>query len=445
MWRGSSKVAVVVLAGSAFLFSACGDSAQLPLSAGFGPDPQLPPPNVTLLPTVNIAPAVGWRTGEQPTPAPGLAVTAFAMGLDHPRNVYVLPNGDVLVTETNAPPKPDDNPGLRGVITRWVMNRAGAGPTSANRLVLLRDTHKSGTADTRSVFLEGLNSPFGMALIGNQLFVADTDAIHRYHYDAGQTRIEDVGSVLTELPAGPINRHWTKNLVASPDGRFVYVGIGSNSNVGENGLAAEEGRAQIWEVDVRTGAHRSYATGLRNPNGLAFAQQPKPVLWTAVNERDGLGSDLVPDYMTAVRGDGFYGWPYSYYGRHVDERVHPQRPDLVARALVPDYALGAHTASLGLAITADSGLPPPFTSGAFIGQHGSWNRRPPSGYRVIFVRFVEGRPIGMPIDVLTDFLNADGQARGRPVGIAFGHGGVLVADDVGNVIWRIHSVTPAPP
>jgi len=442
MRRASSKVAVVVLTGSAFLFSACGGSAQLPLSASFGPEPQLPPPNVTLLPTVNIAPAVGWHAGEQPTPAPGLAVTAFAMGLDHPRNVYVLPNGDVLVAETNAPPKPDDNPGLRGVITRWVMNRAGAGPPSANRLVLLRDTHGSGTADMHSVFLEGLNSPFGMALIGDQLFVADTDMIRRYRYHPGQTRIDEAGSVLTELPAGRINRHWTKNLVASPDGRFVYVGIGSNSNVGENGLAAEEGRAQILEVDVRTGAHRSYATGLRNPNGLAFAQQPKPVLWTAVNERDGLGSDLVPDYMTAVRDDGFYGWPYSYYGQHVDERANPQRPDLVARALVPDYALGAHTASLGLAITADSGLPPPFTAGAFIGQHGSWNRRPLSGYRVIFVRFVEGRPTGMPIDVLTDFLNADGQARGRPVGVAVGHGGVLVADDVGNAIWRIHSATP---
>jgi glucose/arabinose dehydrogenase len=346
MRRASSRVAVVVLTGSAFLFSACGDSAQLPLSAGFGPDPQLPPPNVTLLPTVNIAPAVGWHAGEQPTPAPGLAVTAFARGLDHPRNVYVLPNGDVLVAETNAPPKPDDNPGLRGVITRWIMNRAGAGPTSANRLVLLRDTHESGTADTRSVFLEGLNSPYGIALIGDQLFVADTDAIRRYRYHAGQTRIDEAGSVLTELPAGRINHHWTKNLVANPDGRFVYVGIGSNSNVGENGLAAEEGRAQIWEVDVRTGAHRSYATGLRNPNGLAFALQPEPVLWTAVNERDGLGSDLVPDYMTSVRNDGFYGWPYSYYGQHVDDRVHPQRPDLVARALVPDYALGAHTASL---------------------------------------------------------------------------------------------------
>jgi glucose/arabinose dehydrogenase len=358
MRRASSRAAVAVLTGTAFLISACGDSAQLPLSASFGPDPQLPPPSVTWLPTINIAPAVGWHAGEQPTPAPGLAVTAFAMGLDHPRNIYVLPNGDVLVAETNAPPKPDDNPGLRGVIARLIMNHAGAGVPSPNRLVLLRDTHGGGAADMRSVFLEGLNSPYGIALIGDQLFVADTDAIRRYHYHPGQTHIDEAGFVLTELPAGRINHHWTKNLVPSPDGRFVYVGIGSNSNVGENGLAAEEGRAQIWQVDVRTGAHRSYATGLRNPNGLAFAEQPKPVLWTAVNERDGLGSDLVPDYMTSVRNDGFYGWPYSYYGQHVDERVHPQRPDLIASAIVPDYALGAHTASLGLAITADSGLPP---------------------------------------------------------------------------------------
>jgi hypothetical protein len=387
-------MAAVVLTSSVFLFSACGDSAKLPLSASFGPHPQLPPPHVTLLPTINIAQAVGWHAGEQPTPAPSLAVTAFATGLDHPRNIYVLPNGDVLVAETNAPPKPDDNPGLRGVIARWIMNRAGAGSPSANRLVLLRDTHGSGAADTRSVFLEGLNSPYGIALIGDQLFVADTDAIRRYHYHPGQTRIDEAGAALTELPAGRINHHWTKNLIASPDGRFLYVSIGSNSNVGENGLTAEEGRAQIWEVDVRTGAHRSYATGLRNPNGLAFAQQPKPVLWTAVNERDGLGSDLVPDYMTSVRNDGFYGWPYSYYGQHLDERVHPQRPDLVARAIVPDYALGAHTASLGLAITADSGLPHPFTAGAFIGQHGSWNRRPLSGYRVFSFALLRGALLG---------------------------------------------------
>jgi glucose/arabinose dehydrogenase len=443
MGRPVLAIAAIVVIGSVLLVVACGDSAKLPVSAGVGPHPQLPPPNVTLLPTIEIARAVGWRAGEKPNAAPGLVVTTYATGLDHPRNVYVLPNGDVLVAETDAPPKPDDNRGLRGLVTRWVMGRAGAGGPSANRLVLLRGTRGDCVADVRSVFLEGLHSPYGIALIGDQLFVADTDAIRRYHYHAGQTHIEEPEFVLTELPAGGINHHWTKNLVPSPDGRFLYVSVGSNSNVGENGMAAEEGRAQIWEVDVGTGAHRSYATGLRNPNGLAFALDPKPVLWTAVNERDGLGSDLVPDYMTSVRDNGFYGWPYSYYGKHIDGRMQPQRPDLVARAIVPDYALGAHTASLGLAITAHSGLPPPFTAGAFIGQHGSWNRHPPSGYRVIFVPFVDGRPDGMPIDVLTGFLNADGQARGRPVGMALdGYGGLLVADDVGNTIWCVHGATP---
>jgi glucose/arabinose dehydrogenase len=434
---------VLTLAGAGLALVSCGDSATLPLSAGIGPHPQLPPPNVTMFPTVSVAKAIGWHANERPTPAPGLTVDAFATGLDHPRNVYVLPNGDVLVAETNAPPKPDDSPGLRGFITRRIMARAGAGVSSANRLILLRDTRGEGVADTRTVFLEGLNSPYGIALVGDQLFVADTDAIRKYLYQVGQTRISEPGAVVTELPAGRINHHWTKNLVAGPDGRFLYVSIGSNSNVGENGLAAEADRAQIWQVDARTGDHRSYATGLRNPNGLSFAPGPTPVLWTAVNERDALGSDLVPDYMTSVRDGSFYGWPFSYYGQHVDDRVTPRRPDLVARAAAPDYALGAHTASLGLAITAHSGLPAPFTAGAFVGQHGSWNRRPPSGYRVIFVPFVNGNPDGEPVDVLTGFLNADGEARGRPVGVALDNrGGLLVADDVGNTIWRVHAAAP---
>ncbi len=436
-------LSVVVIAVALLTLAACGESANLPLSAGIGPRPELPPPNPTLLPTVNIAPAVGWHAGEHPTPAQGLKVVAFATGLDHPRNVYALPNGDVLVVETNAPPKPDDSPGLRGFFMRLIMARAGAGVPSANRIILLRDTTGAGVADVRSVFLKGLNSPFGIALVGNQLFVADTDAIRRFPYQPGETRIDDPGSTLTELPAGRINHHWTKNLVASPDGRFLYVSIGSNSNVGENGLAAEQDRAQIWQVDTRTGQHRSYATGLRNPNGLSFAPGPVPVLWTAVNERDELGSDLVPDYMTSVRDGGFYGWPFSYYGQHVDRRAQPQQPELVARAIAPDYALGAHTASLGLAITANSGLPAPFTAGAFVGQHGSWNRRPPSGYRVVFVPFTAGRPDGQPLDVLTGFLDAEGQARGRPVGVALdGRGGLLVADDVGNAIWRVSTATP---
>ena len=427
-----------LLTAAALTLVSCGDSATLPLSAGIGPQPHLPAPNETTFPTVNVATAVGWKANERPVAAPGLMVTAFATGLDHPRNVYVLPNGDVLVAESNAPPKPDDSAGLRGFFMRRIMARAGAGVPSPNRLILLRDTNGDGVAETRSVFLQGLNSPFGITLVGDQLFVADTDAIRKYPYQAGQTRISDPGTVLTELPAGRINHHWTKNLVASADGQFLYVSIGSNSNVGEKGMAAEEGRAQIWQVDAHSGDHRSYATGLRNPNGLSFAPGPKPVLWTAVNERDELGSDLVPDYMTSVREGGFYGWPFSYYGTHVDQRVQPQQPDMVARAIPPDYALGAHTASLGLEITANSGLPAPFTAGAFVGQHGSWNRRPPSGYRVIFVPFSGDKPDGQPIEVLTGFLDADGQARGRPVGVALdAHGGLLVADDVGNAIWRV--------
>ncbi len=431
----------VMMVGGAVLFGC--ESATLPLADGVGPRPLLPPPATPLIPTVNIAPAVGWAVGDEPIPAPGLRVVAFASGLDHPRNVFVLPNGDVLAVESNAPDRPDDSPGLRGFIMRRIMNRAGAGVASANRIVLLRDTNHAGLADLRSVFLQGLNSPFGVALVGDQLFVADTDAIRRFRYQPGQTRITDPGERLTELPAGRINHHWTKNLVASPDGRFLYVSIGSNSNVGENGLEAEADRAQIWQVDVRTGRHRFYATGLRNPNGLAFAPGSTPVLWTSVNERDELGSDLVPDFMTSVQDGGFYGWPFSYYGQHVDQRAQPQQPRLVARAIAPDYALGPHTAALGLAITAHSLLPAPFTAGAFVGLHGSWNRRPASGYRVIFVPFAGGKPDGQPTDVLTGFLDQDGQARGRPVGVALdGKGGLLVADDVGNTIWRVSGKSP---
>ncbi|PKR89229.1 sorbosone dehydrogenase [Pleomorphomonas diazotrophica] len=419
----------------ALVLSACGDHSILPPAADIGPSPRIVPPVNRAIPNVNIAPAIGWPADETPTLAPGLAVTAFASGLDHPRNVLVLPNGDVLVAETAAPPKPDDSPGLKGFIMRLVMARAGAGGPSANRITLLRDSDGDGVAEYRSAFLTGLNSPYGMALIGNNLYVANTDAILRYPYKRGDTAITTSGETLTELPGGPLNHHWTKNLIASPDGRFLYVSIGSNSNVGENGMAAEEGRAQIWQVDARTGTHRPYATGLRNPNGLAFAGN---TLWTAVNERDEIGSDLVPDYMTSVKDGGFYGWPYSYFGGHVDARVTPPRSDLVARAIAPDYALGAHTASLGLAITGNSGLPQPYRAGAFVGQHGSWNRKPLAGYKVIFVPFSGGKPSGPPRDVLTGFVDPNGNAKGRPVGVApDGHGGLLVADDVGNVIWRV--------
>ncbi len=427
----------ITIAASGLGLAGCGDTAKLTVEDGTGPHPKWVEPHATLIPTVNIAPARGWPAGATPLAAAGTQVVAFASGLDHPRWLMVLPNGDVLVAESNAPARPDDGSGIKGAIMRWVMKRAGAAVPSANRITLLRDSHGSGVADVRSVLLEGLNSPFGMALIGSELFVADTDAVLRFPYSPGQLRITAPGVVVTRLPAGSINHHWTKNLIASADGRKLFVTVGSNSNVGENGMAAEAERAAIWEVDIASGEHRVFATGLRNPNGLAWA--PGGVLWTVANERDEIGSDLVPDYLTSVRDGGFYGWPYSYYGTHVDVRVDPQRPDLVAKALVPDYALGAHTASLGLAASTGTTLPTRFAHGMFVGQHGSWNRRPHSGYRVVFVPFDGTQPSGAaPLDVLTGFLDDQGQAFGRPVGVVIDRqGGLLVADDVGNVIWRV--------
>lgn len=416
----------------------CGEMARLPVDAGTGPDPQLPAPNKTLLPTVNVATVEPWPAGMQPRSAPGTAVNAFATGLDHPRWLLVLPNGDVLVAETNAPPKPDDGKGFRGWVMKLLMKRAGAGTPSANRITLLRDADGDGIAETRSVFAQGLASPFGMALVGDQLYVANSDALVRYTYRSGDTTLRGPPQKIVDLPAGTLNHHWTKNVVASPDGSKLYVTVGSNSNVGENGMAAEEGRAAIWEVDARSSAHRVFASGLRNPNGMAW-EPGSGALWTVVNERDEIGSDLVPDYLSSVRDGGFYGWPYSYYGQHVDERVQPPRPDLVAKAIKPDYALGPHTASLGLAWTQGNSLPAPFARGMFIGQHGSWNRKPHSGYKVIFVPFDGIQPSGAPIDVLSGFLDPEsGIANGRPVGVALDkRGALLVADDVGNVIWRV--------
>ena len=409
----------------------------MPVLAGFGPRPTLPPPAQTLIPTVNIAPAKGWATGVMPQGAPGTRVNAFASDLDHPRWLYVLPNGDVLVAETNAPPKPEDAKGIKGWLMKMVMTRAGAAVPSANRIALLRDTDGDGVADQRSILLDGLNSPFGMALVGGELFVANSDAVLRFPYVVGDTRITAPGVKVVDLPAGPINHHWTKNLIASRDGTRLYVTVGSNSNVAERGMEAEFERAAIWEVDPKTGAHRIFASGLRNPNGLAW-EPFSATLWTVVNERDELGSDLVPDYMTSVQDGAFYGWPYSYYGQHVDERVKPPRPDLVTIAIAPDYALGSHTASLGLASSVGTTLPAAFANGMFVGQHGSWNRRPHSGYKVIFVPFGQGVASGTPIDVLTGFLSNEGTAFGRPVGVALDkRGALLVADDVGNVVWRV--------
>ena len=426
---------------AAWLLSACADVATLPIAAGSGPRPELPPPRTALIPTLNIAPAKGWPAGATPLAAAGTRVAAFARGLDHPRWLYVLPNGDVLVAESNAPPKADDAKGLVATVKAWVMGmakkRAGAAVPSANRITLLRDSNGDGVAELRTVLLEGLHSPFGMALVGNALYVANADAVLRYPYALGETRISAAGTKLIDLPGGPINHHWTKNLLASADGSKLYVSVGSNSNIAERGMAAEAGRAAIWEVQLASGAHRVFASGLRNPNGMAWEPQTA-ALWTVVNERDELGSDLVPDYLTSVRDGAFYGWPYSYYGAHVDTRVQPQQPGLVASAVVPDYALGAHVAPLGLASSAGTTLPAPFATGMFIGEHGSWNRRPHSGYKVVFVPFARGQPVGLPVDVLSGFLSPDGDAYGRPVGVALDKtGALLVADDVGNVVWRV--------
>ena len=432
--RKPQLVLAIALAGG---LAACGDTSSLQVSDGTGPSPKLPEPDKTLIPTVNIAPAIGWPEGAKPVAAAGTQVAAFAENLDHPRWLYVLPNGDVLVAETNAPPKPDDGTGIRGWVMKKVMGRAGAGVPSPNRITLLRDQDHDGIAETRTVFLENLNSPFGMALVGNDLYIADTDRLLRFHYENGDTAIKSQPIKVLDLPGGTLNHHWTKNVIASKDGSKLYVTVGSNSNVAENGLDKEEGRAAIWEVDRATGNHRIFASGLRNPNGLSW-EPHSGALWTAVNERDEIGSDLVPDYITSVKDGAFYGWPFSYYGQHVDVRVEPQNPDLVAKAIAPDYAVGPHTASLGLTFAEGSRLPAPFIQGAFIGQHGSWNRKPHSGYKVIFVPFDAGKPSGQPVDVLTGFLNDQEKAMGRPVGVVIDQqGALLVADDVGNKVWRV--------
>ena len=434
---------------TAVLLGACSESTRLQPQADMGLRPTLVEPVKTLLPTVNIAPASPWPAGQMPVAAPGLRVAALASGLDHPRWLHVLPNGDVLVAESNAPPRPDGAKGIKGWIMKRVMKRAGAGVPSANRISLLRDADGDGVAEVKTVFLQNLNSPFGMALVGDRFYVANTDAVMEFPYAAGQTSIQAAGRKLTDLPGGTRNHHWTKALIASPDGTKLYATVGSNSNVAENGMPAEEGRAAVWEIDRASGNKRLFATGLRNPNGMAWMSAQAagtPTLWTVVNERDEIGSDLVPDYLTSVRDGGFYGWPYSWYGSHVDSRVQPPRPDLVARALVPDYALGAHVAALGLVSGSASTLTPKLSGmaagtaqGVFIGLHGSWNRKPHSGYKVVFVPFANGAPkAGLPVDVLTGFLSAEGKAWGRPVGVAIDkQGALLVADDVSNVIWRV--------
>lgn len=424
---------------TALALTACAPPSQHPITDSYGAHPVLPAPQSSLFPTVNIAPAKGWPAGAMPTPAAGLQVQVFAGELTHPRWLHVLPNGDVLVAETDAPPKPEDSKGIKGKVMTLVMKRAGSSHPSANRISLLRDTNGDGVADQKSVFLQNLNSPFGMALVGNMLYVANTDSLMRFPYADGATQISAAGTKVLDLPAGELNHHWTKNVIANPAGTKLYITVGSNSNVAENGMDKEVGRALIMEFDIASGKARPFATGLRNPNGMDWQPQ-SGALWTVANERDELGSDLVPDYLTSVKDGGFYGWPYSYYGQHVDSRVKPQKPEMVARAIKPDYAVGNHTASLGLAFYK-SELMPQYRGGALIGQHGSWNRKPHSGYKVVYIPFKSGQPSGQPQDVLTGFLNDKGDALGRPVGVAVDFSGaILVADDVGNIIWRVSPV-----
>jgi glucose/arabinose dehydrogenase len=399
-----------------------------------GANPTLPDISQYLIPPMHVVPPSPWN-GATPTVPAGLKVQALATGLAHPRSLYTLPNGDVLVVETDGPPEPIHRP--KEIVMQLIQAHGHNTATAGMDIVLLRDTNGDGIPEQRTKFLTGLKSPFGVALVGNDLYVANTDAIVRYPYQPGQTSINTIGTKLVDLPGGPIDHHWTKSLVASPDGSKLYVGIGSNSNITENGMDAERGRAAIWEVDRASGAYRLFGTGIRNPNGLQFEPQTK-ALWAVVNERDELGPDLVPDYFTSVKDGGFYGWPYSYWGQHVDPRVKPQRPDLVAKAIVPDYGLSSHVAPLGMVFSAGAtALPPRWRSGAFIGEHGSWDRGHLNGYKVIYVPFANGRPAGKAVDVVTGFVAGD-TARGRPVGLTLDKtGALLIADDLGNTVWRV--------
>ncbi len=439
MTAGPSKLTLrLALAGIAVVALAAAAPDDFDVKTQIGSNPVLPEPQQYLLPPMQLAQVVGWKDGEAPTVPDGMKVTAMATGLEHPRSVYTLPNGDVLVVESLGPNlEPVSRP--KNIVMKWIMSFVtSAGPSKgSNRITLLRDTHGDGKYDLRTVFIDHLYSPFGVALVGDDLYVANTDAILRFLYTPGATSITQPGTVLTPLPGGPIDHHWTKSLVASEDGTKLYAGVGSNSNITENGIGAELDRASIWEIDRATGAHRIFADGLRNPNGLSWEPQSH-ALWAVVNERDELGPNLVPDYMTSVKDGGFYGWPYSYYGQHIDPRVKPERPDLVAKAIVPDYALSSHVAPLGLVFDTGKGLPAKYSGGAFVGEHGSWNRQILNGYKVVFIPFANGKPNGMAEDVVTGFLDKDGHARGRPVALALDDAGALmIADDVGNIVWRV--------
>jgi glucose/arabinose dehydrogenase len=414
------------------LLIACTGSVDPPV---YGDDPPLPEPRRGLLPSMKIAEPALWGD-RRPLVPQGYRITAIATDLQIPRQTLVLPNGDILVAEGRGGGAPALTP--KDVIAGIIKARGTSPVKGGNRLTLLRDADGDGVYESRTVFAQGLNAPYGLALIGNQLYVANQDALVRFDYQPGQFTAAGPPVKVADLPS-VINHHWTKALTASADGRFLYVGIGSNSNVGERGMVAEVDRAMIWEIDPTTGAHRPYATGLRNPTALAI-QPGTGRLWAAVNERDEIGPNLVPDYVTSVREHGFYGWPFSYWGQNVDPRVRPQDPARVATAIRPDYALGAHVATLGIAFSTPA-MGPPFADGLFVGEHGSWNRDPPSGYRVIFIPFSDGRPAGDPVDVVTGFYGEDGKTRGRPVGVTVDpRGALLVADDLSNTLWR---VTPA--
>ncbi len=425
--------------------AACGHSQNIDPMQQVGPNPVLPEPSEELIAAVGVPKVLGWKPGETPQVPRGFKIEAMATGLANPRTVWPLPNGDILVVETDRQgTEPVDRPKdpIRDFIMSVAHGGGGAKETSGSegkpqRITLLRDGDGDGNPELRTVLLDHLNSPFGLAVVGGQLYVANTDAVVRYPFTPGQTKITAPGQKVIDLPGGLIDHHWTKSLVASPDGSKLYAGVGSNSNVQERGPEAETNRAAIWEIDPKTGAFRVFASGLRNPNGLTFYPGTN-TLWTVVNERDEIGPNLVPDYMTSVKDGAFYGWPYSYYGQHVDARARPQRPDLVARAIPPDYALGSHVAALGLAFYTGSSFPAGYRGGAFVGEHGSWNRIEHNGYRVVFIRFGNGRPVGKPITFVAGFLTPNGEAHGRPVGVAVDRtGALIIADDVGNTVWRV--------
>jgi len=430
--------ATVALAG-------CGNPQKIDPMQQVGPNPVLPAPHEELVAAVGVPKVVGWKPGETPIVPKGFHIEAMATGLANPRRVYPLPNGDILVVETDRQgSEPVDRPKdpIRDFIMSMAHGGGGAKETQGSagkpqRITLLRDANGDGKPELKSILVDHLNSPFGVVALGGYLYVANTDALVRYPFTPGQTKITAAGQKVLDLPGGLIDHHWTKDLTASPDGSKLYVGVGSNSNSGERGPEAETNRAAIWEVDAKTGAFRVFASGLRNPNGLTFYPGSN-TLWAVINERDELGPNLVPDYMTSVKDGAFYGWPYSYYGQHVDRRVRPQRPDLVAKAIPPDYALSSHVAALGLTFYTGSSFPAGFRGGAFVGEHGSWNRTAYNGYRIVFIRFAGGRPVGLPHNFVAGFIGPDGKARGRPVGVAVDRTGALIfADDVGNTVWRV--------